>query len=92
MNKIKMIAFDLDGTLLTTDKKLKEYTRNVLERVMKKGIEVVPATGRPMMGVPPEIFGFPGIRYIVTSNGARVIERGSKKTLYSLEQVCHDLN
>lgn len=84
MNKIKMIAFDLDGTLLTTDKKLKEYTRNVLERVMKKGIEVVPATGRPMMGVPPEIFGFPGIRYIVTSNGARVIERGSKKTLYSM--------
>lgn len=84
MNKIKMIAFDLDGTLLTTDKKFTEYTRNVLREVIKKGIQVVPATGRPLMGVPEEISSFPGIRYMVTSNGARVMEKENKKTLYSM--------
>ena len=30
--RIKMIGFDLDGTLLTTDKRLTEHTRQVLER------------------------------------------------------------
>lgn len=83
MSKIKLIAFDLDGTLLTTDKKLTEYTRKVLQRAIEEGIEVVPATGRPLMGVPEQFFGFPGIRYAVTSNGARVVETKSKRTLFA---------
>ena len=81
MNKIKMIAFDLDGTLLTTDKRLTEYTKDVLSRAIEKGIEVVPATGRPLMGVPEEFFAFPGVRYIVCSNGARIINAEDKRTL-----------
>ena len=28
-HKIRMVGFDLDGTLLTTDKKLTEYTKEV---------------------------------------------------------------
>lgn len=81
MNKIKMIAFDLDGTLLTTDKKLTEYTRDVLNRAVETGIEIVPATGRPLMGVPEEFFTFPGVRYIVCSNGARIVSADDKRTL-----------
>ena len=64
-SKIKMIAFDLDGTLLTTDKRLTERTRKALEQAVEKGIHIIPATGRPMSGIPKEIIDFPGIRYIV---------------------------
>ncbi len=81
MNKIKMIAFDLDGTLLTTDKKLTGYTIEVLKRAIDKRIEIVPATGRPLAGVPEEFFTFPGIRYIVCSNGARIVSAENKETL-----------
>lgn len=81
MNKIKMIAFDLDGTLLTTDKKLTEYTADVLKRAIDRGIEIVPATGRPLMGVPEEFFNFPGIHYIICSNGARTVNVENKETL-----------
>ena len=83
MNRIKMIAFDLDGTLLTTDKELTAYTKEVLERAIQQNIEVIPATGRPLKGVPESFFQFPGIRYIVTSNGARIVEKESRKTLFS---------
>lgn len=83
-NRFRMIAFDLDGTLLTTDKKITKYTKEVLERALEAGIEVIPATGRPLKGVPEEFFHFPGIHYIVTSNGARVVERESRETIFSM--------
>lgn len=83
-NRVKMIAFDLDGTLLTTGKQITEYTKEVLRKAVWKGFEVVPATGRPLRAVPEELFRFPGIRYMVTSNGARVIERESRKTIFSM--------
>ncbi len=82
MDKIRLIAFDLDGTLLTTDKRLTEYTRKVLERASKKGIELVPSTGRPYMAVPEVFFHFPGMRYMVTSNGARIMEIGKNTPLF----------
>lgn len=74
--RIRMVGFDLDGTLLTTEKKLTEYTKKVLKRAVNEGIVVLPVTGRPLAGVPKEISGFEGITYMITSNGARVVENG----------------
>lgn len=74
--KIKMIGFDLDGTLLTTDKRLTEYTKKVLEEAIRQGIIVLAVTGRPLRGVPKQITGFEGMRYLITSNGARVLKDG----------------
>lgn len=82
MHKIKMIGFDLDGTLLTTDKRLTEYTENVLKQAIDKGIIVLPATGRPLTGIPEEILHFPGVKYAVTANGGRIVETEKKKIVY----------
>lgn len=84
MNKIRMIAFDLDGTLLNSDKKITEYTKEVLKKAAGIGMEIVPSTGRPLKGVPAEVLKLPGVRYAVTSNGARMIEAGSGKTIDSM--------
>ena len=43
---IKMIATDLDGTLLRSDKTISAYTQDVLRRCRAAGIRVVYATGR----------------------------------------------
>lgn len=80
--QIRMIGLDLDGTLLTDDKRLTSYTRNVLERALKQGVTVLVATGRPLAGVPKELLEFPGMRYILTANGARVIDQVSQKILF----------
>ena len=43
---IKLIALDLDGTLLTSDKKITTRTKDILARAMSRGVTVTIATGR----------------------------------------------
>lgn len=83
MNRhIKMIGMDLDGTLLNTEKKLSEYTRAVLVQAIHQGCTVLVATGRPITAVPKELLEFPGMKYAVTANGARIVDVEKGKTLY----------
>ena len=72
--KIKMIGLDLDGTLLTDKKELTERTRKAVSSALEQGVVVLVATGRPWLGVPEELRNFPGMRYALTSNGARIID------------------
>lgn len=85
MRQIKMVGLDLDGTLLNTKKELTEYSRNILSRALDKGIIVLVATGRPYTGIPEELRNFPGIRYALTSNGARVLD--TKKGTLLIEEL-----
>lgn len=51
MNKyIKLVAIDLDGTLLGSDEKIVEKNIDAIKNIRKKGIEVVIATGRCFNG------------------------------------------
>ncbi|MCL2446614.1 MAG: HAD family hydrolase [Oscillospiraceae bacterium] len=47
---MRMIATDLDGTLLRRDKTLSDYTAQVLRQCQAQGIKVVVATGRGIRG------------------------------------------
>lgn len=80
--KTRMIGMDLDGTLLTTQKELTAYTKNVLKRAIDQGIIVMPATGRPLSGLPKELLEFPGMMYAVTANGGRVLDIRTGESLY----------
>lgn len=73
-HRIKMVGLDLDGTLLTDRKEITPRTRRVLSRAIEEGVIVLVATGRPWMGVPEELREFPGMRYALTSNGARILD------------------
>ncbi|MBQ3586160.1 MAG: HAD hydrolase family protein, partial [Synergistaceae bacterium] len=44
MGQIKLVAFDLDGTLFNDKKEVTPETFATLERAAKMGIEIVPAT------------------------------------------------
>lgn len=81
-SKVKLIGVDLDGTLLTTQKELTAYTQEVLERAVRQGIIVLPATGRPLSGIPRELLEFPGFGYAVTANGGRVVDIRTGETLF----------
>ena len=43
----KMIALDLDGTLLRSDNTISDYTVETIKKIQNKGHKVVIATGRP---------------------------------------------
>lgn len=70
--KIKLIALDLDATLLDSQKKISPRNLAALERARQMGILVVPVTGRPAQGLPQAVLDLPGLRYAVTSNGATI--------------------
>lgn len=69
---IRLIALDMDGTLLDDNKKLSERNRRALEACIARGIYVVPCTGRTAKGIPEEVLSVPGIRYAITVNGGMI--------------------
>lgn len=44
--KMKLVAIDLDGTLLHDDMSISSYTKEIIKKVQDKGIRIVVATGR----------------------------------------------
>lgn len=81
MRDIRLIALDLDGTLFDDQKRITPRTLAALRAALDKGVDVIPATGRTLDGVPPELLALPGVRYVLTSNGASVIDRATGRKL-----------
>lgn len=81
----RLIAFDLDGTLLDDNKKIPEENVKALERAAERGLLLVPATGRIMPGLPEELLRLPFLRYFICSNGAGVYDRQEDSVLYKEE-------
>lgn len=79
---IKLIAFDLDGTVFDDHKKIPPATKNILERAAGKGIEIIPATGRPYKGLCAEVENLQGVRYVLTTNGGGIYERETGRCIY----------
>jgi len=68
---IKMIATDLDGTLLRHDKTISQHTKDVLQQCRARGIKLVVATARPYHNALELIEGI-AIDGMVATNGAFV--------------------
>ena len=68
----KMVASDLDGTLLTSDHQIPPFSQQVLSQLHQQGIAFIFATGRHHIDVAymREKLGIPA--FMITSNGARV--------------------
>ena len=45
-SRIRLVALDVDGTLLTSDHRVTEATRAAIDRVRARGVEVLLATSR----------------------------------------------
>lgn len=72
----KIVAIDVDDTLLNSKGEILDSTKVVIKKALEKGIKVVLCTGRPLVGVSNflcelEIDGLD--QYVITFNGA-VIE------------------
>ncbi len=77
----RLIALDLDGTLLDSRKCLPDRNRKALEACIARGIYVVPCTGRIAVGIPEAVRKIPGIRYGITVNGGVLVDMQENKVL-----------
>lgn len=81
--RIKMIGFDLDGTILHDYTHISQRVLDALEAAHKAGVVLVPSTGRPRSAIPERVLELPFIRYAATSNGAVVYDLQEKKVVHS---------
>ena len=84
-NKVRLIALDLDGTLLDSDKNLPPENFAALERAHRCGAYIVPATGRYFAAMPEVVRALPFLRYAITINGARVSNADDSEVLYTAD-------
>lgn len=85
MGIIKLIAFDLDDTLLNKKKEITPATLQALEHAASSDVEIVPATGRFWEAVPECVRSLSFIHYAITVNGAEIFDVVEKKSLAKFE-------
>ena len=73
--KYKIVASDLDGTLLNKEQIVSEENFCAISEMKRLGVEFVPTTGRAMNELELSLINSPDIRYIITSNGAVVFDK-----------------
>ena len=59
---IRLVALDLDGTLLDSQSQISPRTRQTIADAVAHGVVVLPATGRPLSNLPPVVAQLTGIR------------------------------
>lgn len=80
--RIRMIAFDMDGTVLYNGAEITLRLQDILRRALNQGIYVVPCTGRGRLQLPATL-GELDLSYTITSNGSRVRDEKTGESVYT---------
>ncbi len=78
---IKLMALDMDGTILAKGGILSEENKKAVQDAIAHGVQVVVASGRAFSTLPKEILDL-GVQYAITSNGSSVYEVPTGKLLH----------
>ena len=102
---IKLIAIDLDGTLLTKDRMISDENKQAIKEAKEQGIKVVLCTGRPLLGMVAYLeelnlreSGDYGITYngglVQKTDSGEVLSQKtlSKKEVLELYKLSQDIN
>lgn len=77
----QLIAFDIDGTLLDTEKRVRPSTKAAVNRALDAGREVVFCTGRTVAELTDVCAELPRVRYAVSNSGAAVYDLQERKSI-----------
>lgn len=91
--KYRLVALDLDGTLLDENKIVPFETIQLLQKLARQGVTIVLASGRPEAGVKKiiEELGIESEIPVILFNGAEVKMRGITKDYSLSEQECNEV-
>lgn len=92
-NMIKLIALDLDGTLLNSDHGISEANKKMIRAYKKRGCRFVLCTGRPFIGITAiiEALGLEGQGYAVSFNGSVIHDLASNEIVHNRPLPFRDL-
>ncbi|MCL2301491.1 MAG: Cof-type HAD-IIB family hydrolase [Firmicutes bacterium] len=79
----KLLAVDMDGTLLNEQSQISERTRKAVLAAMDRGVLFVPSTGRPMGGMRKILDLFDGDLPMILFNGAMAVTARTERVLFS---------
>lgn len=84
MRRPRLIASDVDGTLLDPSDQISARTRAAIHRVVSAGVPFVLVTGRPLRWIPPvvEQLGYAGLT--VCANGAVLYDAATDQVSYTV--------
>jgi hydroxymethylpyrimidine pyrophosphatase-like HAD family hydrolase len=85
----RLLALDVDGTLLRSDGTLTTRTRDALHGADRAGWHVVLVTGRPLQYVLPVVRALAVGEFVVAANGATVAEIATGAVLYQASLPGH---
>lgn len=78
----KLMAIDLDGTLLNSYGEVSEATRDALRKAKEQGTEVVLSSGRPISSTESLAVELGVDNYLISGNGAAVYDIKEQKIIY----------
>lgn len=81
LRAVRLIASDLDGTLLDRDRTVSPRTVTAIRAADAAGLVVIAATGRQACQLPPGVSSS-GVRYAVASNGAIGVDLRGNDVLF----------
>jgi Cof subfamily protein (haloacid dehalogenase superfamily) len=74
--RVRLVALDIDGTLLRSDRTISSRTREAIDRARAGGVRVVLVTGRRHPSARRVALALGGVVPLVLHNGALVVEDG----------------
>lgn len=78
----KLIAIDLDGTLLNTYGEISENTKSAIKKAKQNGSEVIIASGRSLDSLKVFADEISSNRYIIAGNGSIIYDIQKKEIIY----------
>lgn len=78
----KLITVDLDGTLLNSYGIVTEETKQTIKQTIKKGTDVIIASGRPIDSIKTIAKEIDSKNYFIAGNGALIYDMKNNKTIY----------
>lgn len=78
----KLVAIDLDGTMLNSYGIVTDYTKEIIEKVQKKGVEVIIASGRPIDSIKTIAKEIKSENYFISGNGAILYDIKKDEIIY----------
>ena len=78
----KLVAIDLDGTMLNSYGMVTESTKQVIKNTINKGIEVIIASGRPIASIKTIAKEIGSENYFIAGNGALIYDIKKDEIIY----------